>query len=139
MSRRNEVLKNFDENEEYTTERINSGIELNRKGTAKIKLVDKNNKPISGAKIKVVLKKHEFKYGANIFMLDGLETDEKNEKYKKYFGDTFNMATLPFYWEDLEPEKGKTRYEKDCLFINNYVRVVELAYTSDLSSDALMD
>ena len=117
MSRRNEVLKNFDENEEYTTERINSGIELNRKGTAKIKLVDKNNKPVSGAKIKVVLKKHEFKYGANNFMLDVLETDEKNEKYKKNFGDTFNMATLPFYWEDLEPEKGKTRYEKDSPYI----------------------
>lgn len=26
-----------------------------------------------------------------------------------------------------------------CGNINNYVRVVELAYTSDLSSDALMD
>ena len=23
------------------------------------------------------------------------------------------MATLPFYWNDLEPEKGKQRYEKD--------------------------
>ena len=30
--------------------------------------------------------------------------------------------------------------EKGCLFnMNNHVRVVELAYTSDLSSDALMD
>jgi GH35 family endo-1,4-beta-xylanase len=23
------------------------------------------------------------------------------------------LATLPFYWCDLEPEKGKTRYQKD--------------------------
>lgn len=46
-------------------------------------------------------------------MLDELETEEKNELYKKYFADVFNMATLPFYWDATEPEKGKTRYDKD--------------------------
>ena len=45
-------------------------------------------------------------------MLDELETEEKNEKYKKCFAELFNMATLPFYWRDLEPEKGKQRYDK---------------------------
>ena len=50
-------------------------------------------------------------------MLDELETEEKNEKYKKYFAETFNMATLPFYWRDLEPEKGKPRYDKDSVKI----------------------
>jgi GH35 family endo-1,4-beta-xylanase len=46
-------------------------------------------------------------------MLDELESEEKNEKYKKYFSDIFNMATLPFYWDALEPERGKPRYAKD--------------------------
>ncbi len=46
-------------------------------------------------------------------MLDELETPEKNELYKKYFSEAFNMATLPFYWMDTEPEQGKTRYAKD--------------------------
>ena len=47
------------------------------------------------------------------FMLDELETEEKNKKYKKCFAELFNMATLPFYWRDLEPEKDKQRYDKD--------------------------
>ena len=46
-------------------------------------------------------------------MLDEFETEEKNEKYKKHFADVFNMATLPFYWDATEPEKEKTRYDKD--------------------------
>ena len=46
-------------------------------------------------------------------MLDKLETEKKNEAYKKAFVDVFNMATLPFYWDTLEPERGKPRYAKD--------------------------
>ena len=46
-------------------------------------------------------------------MLDELETPEKNERYKQVVADTFNLVTLPFYWCDLEPERGKPRYAKD--------------------------
>lgn len=46
-------------------------------------------------------------------MIDEFESAEKNELYKKYFADAFNMATLPFYWDALGPERGKTRYAKD--------------------------
>ena len=38
---------------------------------------------------------------------------EKNEIYKARFAEAFNLATLPFYWKDLEPERGKPRYAKD--------------------------
>ncbi len=112
MSRR-EVLNNFLKYKEETELRVNYGIEQHRKGNFKIAVVDKEGKPVKNAKISLTLKKHEFKFGANIFMLDELENDEKNEKYKKYFADLFNMATLPFYWKELEPEKGKQRYDKD--------------------------
>ena len=112
MSRR-EVLKFFDENKAYMDDIVNTGIERNRKGYAKLVLKDKDGNPVKNASVKVNQKTHEFKYGANLFMLDELESDEKNELYKKYFADAFNMATLPFYWDDLEPEKGKQRYEKD--------------------------
>lgn len=113
MSRRNDVMALFDENREYMEERINAGIEQNRKGYCSIEAADADGKPVGGVKIKAVQKKHEFKFGANLFMLDELETPEKNEKYKMYFKDLFNLATLPFYWDDLEPEKGKPRYAKD--------------------------
>ena len=113
MSDRRKVLDLFEEQKEYVSERVEYGIEQYRKGNARITLADENGDPVKNARIKVKQKTHEFRFGANIFMLDELETEEKNEKYKKYFSDTFNMATLPFYWDTLEPEKGKPRYAKD--------------------------
>lgn len=112
MSERRKVLELFEEQKEFMEERINSGIEQYRKGYANIVVKDSEGNPVRDAKIKIKQKTHEFKFGANLFMLDELETEAKNEAYKKYFADTFNMATLPFYWDATEPEKGKTRYEK---------------------------
>lgn len=113
MSNRRKVLELFEQQKAFMDEKVNSGIEQYRKGDAVITVTDKNGNIIPGAKVKAVQKTHEFKFGANIFMLDELETNEKNELYKKYFADLFNMATLPFYWDTLEPERGKPRYTKD--------------------------
>lgn len=113
MSDRRKILELFEEQKEFMEEKINSGIELYRKGYADITVKDNDGNIVPGAKIKLTQKSHEFKFGANLFMLDELETEEKNEAYKKHFADTFNMATLPFYWDATEPEKGKTRYDKD--------------------------
>lgn len=110
---RRRILELFDSQKDYVENKVNSGIELYRKGYANITVKDENGNIIPNAKIKVKQKSHEFKFGANLFMLDELETPEKNEIYKKYFADTFNMATLPFYWDATEPEEGKTRYDKD--------------------------
>ena len=87
--------------------KISDGIEKNRKGDFYIKTAP-------NAKIAVKLKNHKFRFGANLFMLDGIPDDEKkNEIYKVKLADFFNMATLPFYWQDLEPVKGSPRYGKD--------------------------
>ncbi len=90
---------------------IDENIEKNRKGDFRLTLKS-NGSAIKGAKIKIKQINHAFRFGANIFMLDELETPEKNEQYKSRFAELFNMATLPFYWESLEPEKGHLRYEK---------------------------
>ena len=92
--------------------RINYGIETYRKGRANV-TVRVDGKPCEGAKIKFTHKKHEFKFGANCFMIDELETPEKNAEYKRLFADAFNLATVPFYWKDLEPVKGSPRYAAD--------------------------
>lgn len=113
MSRRDEVMKYFVSQKEETEERVQRGIEENRKGFFTVEVKDKDGKPISGVKVRAKQKKHEFKYGANLFMLDELETDEKNKIYREAFADVFNQATLPFYWSDLEPEEGKPRFSKD--------------------------
>ena len=113
MTERRKILDLFDGQSEFVNEKVTHGIEAYRKGDGKIRVVDKNGAPVAGAKIKVDQKSHEFRFGANIFMLEELETPEKNETYKKCFADVFNMATLPFYWDTLEPERGKPRYAKD--------------------------
>ena len=113
MSRREDVLKYFYRNKDYTDFRVKSGIELYRKGNACIKITDSDGKPAAGAKIIAKQKKHEFKYGANIFMLDEFENAEKNAEYRKCFKELFNLATVPFYWSDLEPEQGKPRFAVD--------------------------
>ena len=113
MSDRKQVLEEIDKQDHFWKERAADGIERYRKGDAKLTLTDADGNPISNATVRIKQKTHEFRFGANIFMLDELETEEKNEKYKKYFSDIFNMATLPFYWDTLEPERSKPRYAKD--------------------------
>ena len=113
MNDRKKILDLFEQQKEYTDKRISEGIEKYRKGNAEIIVTDKSGKPIPNVAIKVKQKSHEFCFGANLFMLDEFETENKNEKYKTYFADVFNMATLPFYWDTLEPERGKPRYAAD--------------------------
>ncbi len=112
MSRRDDVMKNFIKYEEETAHRTEHGIELHRKGFARITVKDGEGNVISGAKIHAKLKKHEFLHGANIFMLDEFNTDEYNQKYREAFANCFNAATVPIYWDGLEPEDGKPRFDK---------------------------
>ena len=113
MTERIKVLENFEKQKDFFDSYVNTGIERYRKGDAKITVKDADGKAATDARIEVKQTSHKFKFGANLFMLDELETEEKNNAYKKYFADVFNMATLPFYWDSTEPEKGKTRYDKD--------------------------
>lgn len=107
------MLEPFQKNENLIKERSRNGIENHRKGFATLKIITEDGKPAVGAKISVKQKTHDFKYGANLFMLDEFECEEKNQEYRKLFKEHFNFATLPFYWDANEPEKGKLRFAKD--------------------------
>ena len=100
-------------NDEKIKDRVKTGIEHNRKGYISIKLVNGNGQTIESAPVEIHQKTHEFLFGANIFMLKGFEEEEKNVAYEKYFKDLFNFASAPFYWVELEPEKGNLRFEVD--------------------------
>ena len=107
------MLKPFRDNEDIIKERTAAGIENARKGFATVRVVDADGKPVPGAKISVRQKTHDFGYGANIFMLDEFETEEKSAEYRRVFREYFNMATVPFYWDTLEPDEGHPRFAKD--------------------------
>lgn len=106
-------MKAYNDNKEKVDARIEQGIEQNRKADGKIRFVDASGKPLANKKIKLTQKTHDFKYGANIFLLDEFDTQAYNDEYRRLFKEYFNLATLPFYWDTLEPEEGKPRYAKD--------------------------
>ena len=112
-NRRETVLRAFFEQADFMNERVQTGIELNRKGWANLTFVDGQGRPVPGVTVEASQRTHDFHYGANLFMLDELESDEKNAEYRRLFADAFNMATVPFYWSDLEPERGRPRFDKD--------------------------
>ncbi|MBS1813810.1 MAG: endo-1,4-beta-xylanase [Acidobacteria bacterium] len=94
-------------------ERIEAGIRANRMGYATVHVQDANGKPVLGAHVLYRQTTHDFLFGSNIFALNGFATKEENRTYEERFASTFNFATVPFYWSDLEPEQGKPRYAKD--------------------------
>ena len=111
---RDGVLRLFRLMAEEIDARVKAGIELNRKGPMLFTFLDKDGKVLENVHLKVTQKTHDFKYGADLFMLDEIvDSKEKNEAYKEHFAAAFNLATVPFYWEDLEPEPGKPRYAAD--------------------------
>lgn len=113
MYQRDDVLKYIKKDREFLCGVVEENIEKYRKGDMRVLITDENGEPLKNTEVKISQKSSEFRFGANIFLLDELETDEKNEKYKESFSELFNMATLPFYWSSTEPEKGKLRYDID--------------------------
>lgn len=94
-------------NDPAIEQRIQTGIEKNRKGDFTIQL--KNYKGKTEIEIRQV--KHQFYFGANAFMIGGFETGERNRRYEELFASLFNTASVPFYWKTLEPERGKLRFD----------------------------
>lgn len=107
------IMQHYLEQKEETDARIKLGIEQNRKGYATLRLQTPNGRPLSRTPVHAVLRRHEFKHGANLFMLDEFESADKNQRYREQFSQLFNLATLPFYWKDLEPRQGQPRFAAD--------------------------
>lgn len=107
------VLKPFQEHREFMEDYIHQGIENHRKAYFRLRFTDAAGNPIPGVRAQVRQTGHDFKFGANCFMIDEIADPAKNEAYKDLFKDLFNLATLPFYWKDLEVEPGKPRFDKD--------------------------
>lgn len=113
MSRADIALKYFRENEDFMKHTVEANIEKYRKGKTSVTVLDKEGKPMKGVTVRFKQTSHAFKYGANIFMLDEFENAEKNALYRERFKEICNIATVPFYWSDLEPTRGKPRFSKD--------------------------
>jgi len=96
-------------------QRIDNGIELNRKSDVVLTIVDATGAPIPSTKVNVVQTSHEFLFGCNLFVLGQMK--EKDATYEALFLKLFNFATIAFYWDDLEPEPGALRFVEGSPFI----------------------
>lgn len=96
---------------EYYEARADRDIEQNRKGHFTI-TVTKEGRPVE-ALVRYTLKKHDFDFGCNIFMLNQYEDAQQEQTYREQWLNVFNTAVIPFYWEGTEPRQGYLRYTAD--------------------------
>jgi GH35 family endo-1,4-beta-xylanase len=94
-------------------QRIEAGIRQNRMALAALRLADADGKPIAGAEVEIEQVRHDFLFGANIFLLGGFKTEEKNRRYEAVFQNLLNAASVPLYWKGLEPKQGQLRFAAD--------------------------
>lgn len=106
-------LKYYYEQKDFLDGEINDSINKNRKGDIELTVIDEKGNPIIYKEVEITLTNHEFKHGCNIFLLDEFKDEKLNEKYRETFSKYFNLATIPFYWNDLEPTQGNPRYDKN--------------------------
>lgn len=104
MKNKKQVLDLFRQNNDYITDRVNAGIDVNRKGYCNVLLKNEAGEPVKNAKVTAVLKKHEFMFGARM----GNVSADKG--YEDSFKELFNGATIPLNWDEIEKEEGKTDY-----------------------------
>ena len=106
-------LKYYYEQKDFLDGEINDSIIKNRKGDIELTVIDEKGNPIIDKEVEITLTNHEFKHGCNIFLLDEFKDEKLNEKYRETFSEYFNLATIPFYWNGLEPTQGNPRYDKN--------------------------
>jgi endo-1,4-beta-xylanase len=96
-----------------TQRRIDRGIRTHRTRDFILRFVDSTGAPATGVAVEVEQIGHDFHFGANSFMLGGYDSAEKNARWEQAFAALFNLATVPFFWLDLEPNAGELRFSAD--------------------------
>lgn len=107
------LLRHFAAEDPEVDARIREGTELHRKGFGEIVLLDAAGRPVPRARVRLALKRHEYHFGCNLFMLDQFGDAGRNAAYRARFAEIFNLAVVPLYWSDLEPQDGSPRFAKD--------------------------
>lgn len=93
----------------YYESRVEKDIEKNRKGDFCVEF----KSPSGVSKVKYKLKRLDFDFGCNIFMLGQYKDKQQEEIYLKQWKNLFNTAVVPLYWEGTEPEKDLLRYSSE--------------------------
>ena len=104
------IKQALESSRKYYEERADRDIEINRKGNFKIVI---NGKACENTKLSYRLKRIDFDFGCNIFMLGQYDDENKENTYLEEWKKVFNTAVVPLYWEGTEPKRNLLRYSAD--------------------------
>lgn len=97
---------------------VEAGIREHRMGDLVFSITDAQGRRVRNLDVTVEQVEHDFRFGANIFLLGNApEDDPREQKYRQTFRELLNAATTPLYWRDLEPEPGQLRFGTDSPFV----------------------
>lgn len=105
------IKTNLEIGRDYYLERADRDIEKYRKGDFSV-IVLKDGKPYD-TEISYKMKKIDFEFGCNLFMLDQYDNSAEQERYFELWKNLFNTAVVPLYWEGTEPKQDYLRYTRD--------------------------
>lgn len=87
-------------------------IERYRKGVLVVRVRDARGQPVSEAQVQVEQTRHHFLFGVNVFNLEPQNGAAWQRSYQSRLLEVFNYATLPFYWAELESQRGQRNYAR---------------------------
>ena len=76
----------------------NERIEKIRKGTLRLSVLDKDNKPLSNIPVSLTMRRHAFGFGCYTDDAPVLRNDKDGEIFRKKFLELFNRAIVPMFW-----------------------------------------
>jgi endo-1,4-beta-xylanase len=86
---------------------LTNGQARHRYGTVQLAVLDAEGRPLGDRDVVVEQRSHAFGFGNIGFEFIGPVDDEIAPVNADLWLDVFNMATLPFYWANFEPEPGR--------------------------------
>ncbi len=85
-------------------------IAKHRQSASVITVLAADGKPVPNATVKIEQLRHDFLFGCNAFMVGRVKEPALETEYRRRFAALLNYATLGFYWNAYEPQRGQPNY-----------------------------
>lgn len=112
LSSRTVWLADAETRESAVVAATDAAIQQNRVGAGTITVLDANGQPLTNATVHVELLNHDFLFGASLAGYETFSTTAMNDLYEQKFSGLFNYATIPFYWNTIEPVQGSIDFPR---------------------------
>jgi endo-1,4-beta-xylanase len=108
---RSQFRARMHEHWQASSARIARDTRANRMAQATLRVVGGDGRPLAGADVALEQIRGPVRFGANAFMLGGNGSPAADLRWEELFAGAFDLAVLPLFWKDVEPERGRLRFE----------------------------